>query len=71
MTQVARRESGQQIMGQSIRTEPWRYTEWNEGAAGIELYDYEKDPGETRNLAADPKYASKVRFSRSSCAPRP
>ena len=47
-------------MGYSIRTEKWRYTEWDGGERGAELYDEPDDPGETKNLAADPKYQSVV-----------
>lgn len=36
--------------GYSVRTERWRYTEWEDGSRGAELYDYETDPGETVNL---------------------
>jgi uncharacterized sulfatase len=42
------------VMGCSIRTERWRYTEWAEGAHGVELYDHHSDPGEFHNLALDP-----------------
>ncbi len=42
------------IMGCSIRTEHWRYTEWGEGKHGRELYDHQKDPGEFHNLAHQP-----------------
>ena len=49
------------IMGRSIRTEKWRYTEWNEGNDGIELYDYTTDPDEFINLAKDPKYSSEIK----------
>lgn len=39
-------------MGYSIRTERYRYTFWNEGSEGEELYDYQTDPRELHNLAA-------------------
>jgi iduronate 2-sulfatase len=42
------------VMGRSIRTERWRYTEWNGGAEGLELYDHEKDPNEFHNRAKFP-----------------
>jgi uncharacterized sulfatase len=51
-TQV-RRDNGKQ--GHSVRTERYRYTEWESGERGVQLFDYEKDPGELTNLAGDPK----------------
>ncbi|MFO1441339.1 MAG: sulfatase [Verrucomicrobiaceae bacterium] len=42
------------VLGRTIRTERWRYTEWNEGAAGLELYDHQNDPHELKNLARMP-----------------
>ena len=39
---------------ESIRTERWRYTEWAEGEAGVELYDHESDPNEFTNRAIAP-----------------
>ncbi len=39
------------VMGYSIRTERHRYSCWNEGKEGEELYDYQTDPRELRNLA--------------------
>lgn len=44
------------IMGYSIRTERYRYTEWDGEKEGIELYDYQKDPAELKNVAKDPSY---------------
>lgn len=49
--------SARSVMGYSIRTERFRYTEWNGGNAGAELYDYEMDPMEINNLVNDPIYA--------------
>ena len=46
--------------GHSVRTERWRYTEWDRGTRGAELYDHTNDPGELRNLATDPRHARTV-----------
>ena len=46
--------------GYSVRTERWRYTEWDDGAKGAQLYDHDQDPQELKNLAADPKHAKTV-----------
>ncbi len=43
--------------GRSVRTERWRYTEWEGGKQGRELYDHASDPRELRNLADDPRQA--------------
>ena len=50
-TQILRIQSN--VMGRSVRTEKWRYTEWGDGEKGIELYDLTKDPKEQNNLADD------------------
>jgi uncharacterized sulfatase len=42
------------FMGRSIRTERYRYTEWDDRKKGAQLYDYATDPGELRNLVDDP-----------------
>jgi iduronate 2-sulfatase len=45
------------VPGHSIRTERWRYTEWDFGKKGTELYDELNDPQELHNLAGDVKYS--------------
>ena len=47
--------------GYSVRTERFRYTEWDGGDKGVQLYEYATDPGELTNLALDPKYADTVK----------
>ena len=49
------------FMGYSVRTERYRYTEWDGGKKGVQLYDYETDPGELTNLAEDAKHAETVK----------
>jgi uncharacterized sulfatase len=48
------------FMGYSVRNERYRYTEWDEGRKGVELYDYNVDPNELKNFAHDPKYTKVV-----------
>jgi arylsulfatase A-like enzyme len=47
-----------EITGYTIRTSRYRYTEWGDGAFGVEFYDYQNDPGELHNLAHDRSMAS-------------
>ena len=43
---------GPKPLGRTIRTDRYRYTEWGkDGEFGVELYDYQSDPGEYTNLA--------------------
>ena len=48
------------FLGRSVRTQRWRYTEWDGGGRGAELYDHQRDPQEWTNLADDPQYAETV-----------
>jgi uncharacterized sulfatase len=59
-TQAQRAAPRPTFTGRSVRTERWRYTEWDEGRRGVELYDHDKDPREYRNLANDPAYAKTI-----------
>jgi len=52
---------GMDVMGYSIRTDRYRYTEWSGGDEGVELYDYRADPNEYRNLAVEPGSATLLR----------
>ena len=54
-TMVAR---GKNSFGRSVRTDRYRYTEWDDGTQGIELYDHEVDINEWTNLAGNSKAAT-------------
>jgi uncharacterized sulfatase len=49
-----------QFHGYSVRNERYRYTEWDGGRRGVELYDYETDPQELKNLAEDATHSETV-----------
>jgi arylsulfatase A-like enzyme len=54
-------KGGASFIGYSLRTDRYRYTEWDGGKQGVELYDHEKDPQEFTNLAKDPAQAETVK----------
>ena len=64
LTQVQRRGRSASpdgpYMGYSIRTNRYRYTEWDEGRLGTELYDHNSDTAENHNRATDAAYAETV-----------
>jgi len=48
------------MAGHSVRTDRWRYTQWDRGKQDAELYDHSSDPGEYYNLAHNPEYARTI-----------
>jgi iduronate 2-sulfatase len=54
-------KGGGQFPAYSIRTDRWRYSEWDGGKEGVELYDHEQDSGEFTNLAKDARHADTVK----------
>ena len=69
---VSQYPRGKDKMGYSIRSERYRYTEWHKGSyksykkysdsniVGRELYDYKKDPKETKNWVKEKEYKEVV-----------
>jgi iduronate 2-sulfatase len=53
-----------EVMGRSVRTARYRYTEWRDHKSGelvaTELYDHDTDPLETVNVAAETSHASAI-----------
>lgn len=72
VSQYMRNADDGKVMGWAIRNDRFRYVEWrpitskdlrytfSETVVGVELYDYQTDSNESRNLADDPDY-NKVR----------
>ena len=51
--------------GHSLRTDRYRFNEWDGGSRGIELYDFARDPQGLQNVAADPEYGETINNLRS------
>jgi len=51
---------GKVSLGVSVRTEQFRYTEWDEGRQGSMLFDLPNDPQETKDLSKDPAHAETI-----------
>ena len=62
ISQVSRRrgKSKDCFYGYTLRTPRWRYTLWDDGNEGHELYDHDADPQELTNLADDPSRGETV-----------
>ena len=58
-SQFPRRHEGGEYMGCTVRTDRYRYVEWQDRRSGktvaMELYDHTGDPEENTNLASDPR----------------
>ncbi|UCG47386.1 MAG: hypothetical protein JSU94_18080, partial [Phycisphaerales bacterium] len=52
------------VMGYTMRTERFRYTEWQDRKSGRalarELYDHEADPDENENVVDESRYGGQV-----------
>ncbi len=59
LSQVTRGKGGAS-MGYSLRMPRYRYTEWDGGNLGRELYDHQNDDEELVNVIDDPQYQSAI-----------
>jgi iduronate 2-sulfatase len=69
VSQYPRGGGAKMSMGYSFRDERYRYTRWVtmsdlSDVLAEEFYDYDKDPGETKNLLGNPEVAERVKLMR-------
>jgi hypothetical protein len=55
-----RRSRNDTIDGRSVRSPAFKYHVWSRGDNREQLFDMVNDPGETRNLAANPEYTEQL-----------
>lgn len=48
------------LVGHSVRTDRFRYIEWDGGKGGMQLYDHETDPHELHNISDIPQQAERI-----------
>jgi uncharacterized sulfatase len=48
------------VLGRSVITDKWRYTEWEQGKVGLEVYSRVNDPKDYNNLKDDPSMTEAV-----------
>src|SRR5262249_26472380 len=51
---------GRRFFGYSLGTPRWRFTEWDEGREGRELYDHDADPRELTNLVHEERLSKTI-----------
>ena len=59
-TQVQFGKNENAVPGRTVRTDRWRFIQWDGGRRGEQLYDHSKDPTEMNNLASDPAHQDVV-----------